>query len=122
MSRLLLALLAAASAGCATVAPATVPSVRDLAGAWYGRLAIGPANAPATLTIRDDGVYAGALHLEGADDRPFGGTIVMARPGRLRYLGTHGDGMVLVREAGGAATLRFVPDGGGGGGAFTRSP
>jgi len=119
----MLGLLVAATVGCATGSTApSMTSVRELAGAWRGRLALGPANALATLTIRDDGGYAGALHVDGSEDRPFGGTIVIVRPGRLRYLGTHGDGTVVVGyESDGAAVVRFVPDGGGGGGSFTRA-
>jgi hypothetical protein len=121
VTRLARACLVLALAGCAT-SPVRHPGpeVRELAGTWRGRLAIGGANAVATLTIAEDGAYAGALHLE-AGDRPFSGTIVVARPGRLRYLGTHGDGSVFVTPPGGPpATLQLVPDGGGGGGSLAR--
>jgi hypothetical protein len=99
-----------------------VPNARDLAGSWHGRFAARAANATTSLTLKDDGTYAGTMHLE-AGDRPFTGAIVMARPGRLRYHGTTGDGTVVLKPSSGPpAALRFVPDGGGGGGVFTRVP
>ena len=123
MSRLILgAVLGLAVAGCAsTPAPEPGPSVRELAGPWRGRLAVADANATASLAIKEDGGYAGTMHLE-VGDRPFTGAIVMARPGRLRYHGTNGDGTVVVTpRTATPAALRFVPDGGGGGGSFTRA-
>jgi hypothetical protein len=122
MRRIALALVSLTIVGCAA-APPLHPgtSVREVAGTWRGRLAIGGANAAATVTIKEDGLYAGALHLEGGD-RPFTGAIVLARPGRLRYHGTNGDGSVVVTPPNGPpATLHFVPDGGGGGGALARA-
>jgi hypothetical protein len=122
MSRLVVALLVLAVAGCATkVTVEPGMNVRDLAGPWRGRLAIAGANATASLTIKEDGLYTGTLHLE-VGDRPFTGAIVLARPARLRYHGTHGDGTVVVTpRTGPPAALQFVPDGGGGGGSFTRA-
>ena len=116
------ALIVAVLAGCASPPPLHPgPSVRELAGTWRGRLAVGGANAAATLMITEDGAYTGTLHLEGGD-RPFTGAIVVARPGRLRYHGTNGDGSVVVTPPNQPAdTLHFVPDGGGGGGALTRA-
>jgi hypothetical protein len=121
MKRLAIALLVVVLTGCSTPPPLHPgPSVRELAGTWRGRLAIGAANGVATLAIKEDGTYAGMLHLEGGD-RPFSGAIVQARPGRLRYLGTNGDGTVVVTPPNQpAATLHFVPDGGGGGGSLAR--
>jgi hypothetical protein len=121
MKGLALALAVVVLAGCAKAPPVHPgPSVRELAGTWRGRLAVGAANAAATLTIKEDGLYAGMLHLEGGD-RPFTGTIVAARPGRLRYHGSNGDGSVVVTPpTGPPATLHFVPDGGGGGGSLAR--
>jgi hypothetical protein len=117
----LLALVVVVATACA--ATSTAPPairVRDLAGTWQGRLAMQAGNAAASLTIKDDGTYAGTMHFE-RDERLFTGAIVEARPGRLRYLGSHGDGAVVVRPQTVPATmLRFVPDGGGGGGSFTR--
>lgn len=122
MSRVLLALLLLAGAGCASRTPDTTPpNVREIAGTWQGRLALGGANAPASVTIKEDGTLAGALHVEGGD-RPFTGAIVVASPGRLRYLGTLGEGTVVVTPPNGPpAALQLVPDGGGGGGSLTRA-
>ena len=86
------------------------PSVRELAGPWRGRLALGGANARATLTIKEDGAYAGALHLESGD-RPFTGAIVLARPGRLRYHGSIGDGSVVVTPPRATRDPAFRADG-----------
>lgn len=116
-----LALLALLLGGCSLVASPDVVAVRELAGAWRGRLALQQSNATATMTVKDDGGYQGALHLEGGEDRAFNGAIVIVRPGRLRYQGSHGNGMVIIVSQGAEMTLRFVPDGGGGGGAFTRA-
>lgn len=122
MKRVAAALVVLMLVGCAKPPPLNPgPSVRELAGTWRGRLAVGGANAAATLSIKEDGVYAGALHLAGGD-RPFTGAIVLARPGRLRYHGSNGDGAVVVTPmTGPAATLHFVPDGGGGGGSLARA-
>lgn len=120
MTRVLLALVLALTAGC-SVAPArdALPTLRDPTGTWRGRLAVPAANAATSLTINQDGSYAGTMHLERGD-RPFTGAIVITAQGRLRYHGTFGDGSVQANPANGAATaLRFVPDGGGGG-SFTR--
>ena len=97
-----------------------VASVHELAGDWHGRLALQLANAAATMTIKENGAYQGALHLDGGEDRPFNGAITVVRPGRVRYQGSHGNGIVMLMRRHGESMLRFVPDGGGGGGAFTR--
>ena len=110
-------------AGCAQVSRQhPVADVHELTGAWRGRLALQLANAAATMTIKENGTYQGALHLEGGEDRPFNGAIIVLRPGRVRYQGSHGNGIVVLTTHGDETTLRFVPDGGGGGGAFTRAP
>lgn len=121
MIRAFLGVILMVAAGCSTAAgPASVPNLRDLAGAWHGRLAGPIGNAAASLAINDDGTYAGTMHF-GGGDRPFTGTIVLTSHGRFRYLGTLGDGSLDVTPPHGpAAALRFVPDGGGGGGSFTR--
>src|SRR5262249_15107945 len=68
--------------GCAHVSRQhPVASVQELSGDWRGRLALQLANAAATMTIKEDGTYRGALHLDGGDDRPFNGAITVLRPG-----------------------------------------
>ena len=59
------------------------------------------------------------MFLDGGD-RDSRGVIVGLPSGRLRYQGSDGNGEVRVESAGGVTTLRFAPDGGGGGGAFRR--
>jgi hypothetical protein len=122
MNRLALVLAAAVMlTGCSAVSRQhPVASVHELAGDWHGRLALQLANAAATMTIKENGAYQGTLHLEGGEDRPFNGAITVVRPGRVRYQGPHGNGIVMLMRRGDESTLRFVPDGGGGGGAFTR--
>ncbi len=122
MNRLALVLAASVMLiGCSVVSRQhPVASIHELAGDWHGRLALQLANAAATLTIKENGAYQGALHLAGGEDRPFNGAITVVRPGRVRYQGSHGNGMVMLMRRGDESTLRFVPDGGGGGGAFTR--
>jgi hypothetical protein len=121
MTRLAVFLVTIVVAGCSLVATQSPATLREIAGTWQGRMALEPANASATLTIRDDGTYQGALHLAGGEDRPFSGAIVVVRPGRVRYHGSHGNGLIVLVERDGQVALRFVPDGGGGGGAFTRA-
>jgi hypothetical protein len=121
VTRLAVLLATVMVAGCSLASTPQPVTVRELAGAWQGRLALQLANATATMTIKDDGTYRGALHLAGGEDRPFNGAIVVVRPGRMRYQSSHGNGFVMLAERGGEVTLRFVPDGGGGGGAFTRA-
>ena len=118
MKRLALAVMLLA--GCTLASTPTPVTVRELAGAWQGRLALQLANATATMTIAETGSYQGALHLEGGEERPFNGAITILRPGRVRYQASHGNGIVTLTRQGNEMTLRFVPDGGGGGGAFTR--
>jgi hypothetical protein len=121
MSRALLVcvVVIGAAACAATTTSSHVGTLRELAGTWQGRFALRLANAAATMEIKEDGAYAGALHTE-AGERPFNGAIVRLPTGRLRYQGTHGNGIVLLTPGGTTTTLRFVPDGGGGGGSFTR--
>jgi hypothetical protein len=120
MTRGLLVALIVITAGCTwKVTPDPLVKVRELAGSWEGRLALPAANARASMTIKEDGTYAGTMRLE-AGDRPFTGTMVESRY-RVRYHGTHGDGTVVATPHTGPPTqLQFVPDSGGGGGSFTR--
>ena len=121
MRRRSLVLAALLAGACSAVTTQQgVEMVSELAGAWRGRLAVVQANAAATMTVQEDGRYQGALHFDRGEERPFTGVIVLARPGLWRYHGTHGNGTVLLVRRGDELTLRFVPDGGGGGGAFTR--
>jgi hypothetical protein len=113
-------LFSGALAGCATTEPAP-RSVGDLAGEWRGRWS-GPAgHALAALSVEPGGAYRARMFLEGGD-RDSAGVIVALPSGRLRYQGGDGNGEVRVEAAGGVATLRLVPDGGGGGGTFRRVP
>ncbi len=120
MSRALVVVLALAAAACTTITSRPGGSLADLAGTWEGRFALRLANALATMEIKPDGAYAGALHVEGGE-RPFSGAIVALASGRLRYQGTNGTGIVMVAQSATGMTLRFVPDGGGGGGSLTRA-
>ena len=118
MSRALVAGLAVlATAGCATTS--RVATLGDLVGTWEGRFALRLANAAATMEINAEGAYRGAVHTE-AGERSFSGAIVRLPTGRLRYQGTHGNGIVMMSTSASGPTLRFVPDGGSGGGSFTR--
>ena len=110
-----------ALAGCATGAGGPVTDVGALAGEWRGRW-LGPAgHAVAALSMKPDGAYRATMFLEGGD-RTVAGVVTPLPSGRLRYQSGDGNGEVRVETAGGAPALRFVPDGGGGGGAFRRVP
>jgi hypothetical protein len=107
--------------GCAPGGTRPAGGIGDLAGEWRGRW-LGPAgHARAALSVKPDGAYRMALFLDGGD-RVVSGTVVPLSSGRLRYQDLHGNGEVRVERDGGVRTLRFVPDGGGGGGAFRRAP
>jgi len=108
--------------GCASVAP-TVPfnDPRELAGTWRGRLTGRSGYAIATLTIKEDGSFSGAMYLEG-EDKDFAGAITMVRPGQAFYRSSQGFGSVVLQEQDGKRTLRFQPDGGGVVSVFTPSP
>jgi hypothetical protein len=106
---------------CATGPASSPPGLGALAGEWRGRW-LGPVgHGVAALTIEPSGAYRATMFLDGGD-REARGAIVMLPSGRLRYLGGEGDGEVRIETAGTATTLRFVPDGGGGGGTFRRVP
>jgi hypothetical protein len=111
-------LIAALLTGCATAAG---PTLGDVAGEWRGRW-LGPSgHASAALAIRPDGAYRLAMFLDGGD-RVEAGVLTPLASGRLRYQGGSGNGEIRLESAGGAPALRFLPDGGGGGGAFRRAP
>jgi hypothetical protein len=108
-------------AGCLTAGGASGAGLGDLAGEWRGRWT-GPAgHALAAMSIEAGGAYRARMFLDGGD-RDSRGVIVGLPSGRLRYQGSDGNGEVRVESAGGVTTLRFTPDGGGGGGAFRRMP
>jgi hypothetical protein len=118
---LLPALIVLLLAGCATTDGAPGPGLSDLAGDWRGRWA-GPAgHALAALSVEPGGAYRARMFLDGGD-RDSHGVIIALPSGRLRYQGGDGNGEVRIESAGGVTTLRFAPDGGGGGGAFRRAP
>ena len=118
---LLPALILLLLAGCITTDGAPRPGLSDLAGDWRGRWA-GPAgHALAALSIEANGTYRTRMFLDGGD-RDSGGVILAVLSGRLRYQGGDGNGEVRIESTGGVTTLRFAPDGGGGGGAFRRAP
>ena len=114
---LVVGVVAITMAGCAGASSSRVGTVGEIAGRWQGRMALPLANAAATMDVEETGVYRGALHSD-AGEQPFSGAIVRLPTGRLRYQGSHGNGIVLITPS--PLTLRFVPDGGGGGGSFTR--
>jgi hypothetical protein len=118
---LVAALSVLALGGCAAADPVGRPGLGDLVGDWRGRWT-GPAgHALAALTIEPGGAYRARMFLDGVD-RETRGVIVALPSGRLRYQGGDGNGEVRVEARAGWTTLRFVPDGGGGGGTFGRGP
>ena len=113
------ALIVLLLAGCVTASGAPRPGLSDLAGEWRG--GGGAGHALTALSIEANGVYRTRMFLDGGD-RDSGGVITALPSGRLRYQGGDGNGEVRLESADGVTTLRLVPDGGGGGGAFRRAP
>jgi hypothetical protein len=114
-------LVALVLAGCVAAAGSSPAGVGDLAGEWRGRW-LGPTgHAVAALSLKPDGAYRATLFLDGGD-RVLAGVVMPLPSGRLRYQGGDGNGEVRVEAASGGPALRFVPDGGGGGGTFRRAP
>jgi hypothetical protein len=106
-------------AGCASLPPArTIDATSTVAGTWRGRMSGPLGNAPALMTIQDDGSYRGMLFVEPTY-REFAGAIVVTRFAPTRYQGTNGIGRVTLHEEPGRRVLRFVNDGGGGGAELT---
>jgi hypothetical protein len=111
------ALFATLVAGCVS---ARAPSVEaaGLVGTWRGRMSGPQGNAPIILTIAEDGTFQGLLFVE-PKYKEIKGAISVLSPGNIRYEGNDGNGRVTVREKHGQRVLRFVRDGGGGGGELT---
>jgi hypothetical protein len=110
IARLVVLGLALLALGCATSAP--VQNVADLQGEWKGRISSPMGHAPAAMAIAADGAFAGTMFLDGGD-RTFRGSLVVVRPGRVRYQGTDGNGAVRVLQEDGRRVLKFLRDGGG---------
>jgi hypothetical protein len=104
------ALLAAAIVGCAGGIP--VQRAAELTGEWKGRFSGPMGNAPAAMTVAETGAYTGTMYLD-AGDRSFHGSLVVVRPGEIRYQGSDGTGAVRVSEERGRRVLKFLRDGGG---------
>jgi hypothetical protein len=105
------ALLALVTA-CGTVPVVPFTEVRELAGAWRGRMTGRSGYALAALTIKDDGSFSGTMYLDG-EDKDFSGAITVVRPGHALYRSSQGFGTVVLEAQDGTRTLRFQPDGGG---------
>jgi hypothetical protein len=110
IARLLALGLALLALGCATAAP--IQNVADLQGEWKGRISGPMGHAPAAMAIAADGAFKGTMFLDGGD-RTFRGSLVVVRPGRVRYQGTDGNGAVRVLQEDGRRVLKFLRDDGG---------
>jgi len=110
--RLVPLVVVATLAGCATPSP----NLGTLAGDWHGRISTPSGHTAARLTVGADGRYTGTAFFDGGVDRPLYGAIVVLPNGRLRYLGSEGDGDVSVR----GDALRLRGDDGATGGVFRR--
>ncbi len=117
-----LVITALLSAGCAELRPTASPQgPHKLIGEWNGWISIVRlGNGPARMTVKDHGLFEGVLRLE-EEDRPFRGAISVLTPRMMRYDASFGDGIATVTEDRGRATLKLVPDGGGGGATFVRA-
>lgn len=109
-SRPLALALALTVVGCA--AASEVRDVAELAGEWRGRVANPAGHAAAAMTVTATGAYQGTMYLDGAD-RPFRGSLIVVRPGEVRYQGTDGTGAARVTDEAGRRVLRFLRDDGG---------
>ena len=105
-----LALLAFLVAGCATGVP--IQNAADLSGEWRGRVASPLGHAAATLTVAADGAFKGTMYLDQGD-RTFHGSLLVVRPGQVRYQGSDGNGAVRLSDEHGAPVMRFLRDDGG---------
>ena len=105
--RLLAIGLALTVAGCAPVSG--VRDIAELAGEWRGRVSNPSGHAAAALAVTAAGAYRGTMYLDGGD-RAFHGSLVVVRPGEVRYQGSDGDGAVRVEGEAGRRVLRFLRD------------
>jgi hypothetical protein len=105
-------LLAVVVGGCAP----TSANVASLAGEWQGRIVTARGHTAARLLLGADGRYEGTAFFDGAD-RPLHGMLVALPSGRLRYVGSEGDGTVTLE----GETLRLRGDDGATGGVFHRT-
>jgi hypothetical protein len=103
--------LVATLAGCVTPSP----NLGTIAGDWRGRISTPTGHTGARLTVGADGRYTGTAFFDGVD-RPLYGAIVALPNGRLRYVGSEGDGDVTLR----GDALRLRGDDGATGGVFRR--
>jgi hypothetical protein len=109
-SRLLGLGLALTVVGCA---PASgVRDIAELAGEWRGRVSNPAGHAAAALAVTAAGAFRGTMYLDGGD-RAFHGTLVVVRPGEVRYQATDGNGTVRVEGEADRRVLRFLRDDGG---------
>ena len=102
--------LALTVVGCA--AASGVRDVAELAGEWRGRVSNPAGHAAAAMAVTATGAYRGTMYLDGAD-RAFHGSLIVVRPGEVRYQGIDGNGAVRVTDEAGRRTLRFLRDDGG---------
>jgi len=100
------------AAACATATAIPFDETRALAGTWRGRLTGRSGSGIASLTIKEDGSFAGTMYLDG-EDRDFSGAIIVVRPGEARYRSSQGFGSVVLEDRVSARALVFRPDGGG---------
>lgn len=102
--------LALTVVGCA---PASgVRDIAELAGEWRGRISNPAGHAAAALAVTAAGGYRGTMYLDGGD-RAFHGSLVVVRPGEVRYQGSDGVGTVRVEGEADRRVLRFLRDDGG---------
>jgi hypothetical protein len=104
------ALVALLLVGCVTTMP--IRDAADLSGEWKGRVTSPQGHAPAMISIAPSGAYKGTMYLD-AGDRVFHGSLIVVRPGQVRYQGTDGNGVVRLSNDHGQTVLRFLRDDGG---------
>jgi hypothetical protein len=105
-----LALVALLVGGCATGVP--IQNAADLGGEWKGRVTSPLGHAAATLTVTADGAFTATMYLDQGD-RTFHGSLLVVRPGQVRYQGSDGNGAVRLSDDHGGTVMRFLRDDGG---------